>query len=128
MEAQISAMIKAEAERMMKEQIGKILEDISKECDIRMSRLMTIVSRNSSPDKSNMCCGITKAGTRCTRASKDGFCKTHESQRAKVVPRHMKVVTEKIKHTHTLPPLFLAGCPACENATLRNCRSILPNE
>lgn len=129
MEVQIAAMIKEEAERMMKERLDKILQDISKECDVRMSRLVTIVNRNNSgSEKSNLCCGITKSGSRCTRSSKDGFCRTHESQRTKMTPRHVKPVQEQVKHTHTLPPLFLAGCPACDASALRICKPIFVNE
>jgi hypothetical protein len=53
-------------------------------------------------------------GPRCNRfGGANGYCKIHQGQ-APVVRSLAPPVMTIVQHTHSLPPLFLAGCPACE--------------
>ena len=104
-----------EIEARVNERITKILETISKNYRIKYERLLGDLSLI---DKSTtMCCGVTKSGKRCQRAgTNNGYCKNHVTQKPEVrVTRSSSVASPKKQHTHTLPPLFLKGCPACES-------------
>jgi hypothetical protein len=106
--------LETEIEARVNERITKVLEVISKNYNIKYARLLSdlaIIEKN--PD--GMCCGITRAGKRCQRPGKhEGYCKNHRSQKPDV--RVTKVNSpQKVAHTHTLPPLFMKGCPACES-------------
>ena len=109
-----------EIEMRVNERVTKVLELISKNYKIKYARLLSDVALMET--SSSCCCGITKAGKRCQRAGKyDGYCKNHVSQKpeVRVVTRSStssKNSPPKVVHTHTLPPLFMKGCPACENA------------
>lgn len=127
----IENALEDEIETRVNERITKVLELISKNYKIKYSRLLSDValmeqaSSSSSSSCSNLCCGITKAGKRCQRAGKyDGYCKNHASQKPeiRVVTTRSKSGTSppKVTHTHTLPPLFMKGCPACENAKIKS--------
>jgi hypothetical protein len=106
-----------EIEFRVNERITKVLELISKNYKIKYSRLLSDVALMES--SSSCCCGITKSGKRCQRSGKyDGYCKNHMSQKPEVrVTRSASSKTSppKVVHTHSLPPLFMKGCPACEN-------------
>lgn len=113
----IQSIIEEEIEREVNERVTKVLEMISKTYNIKYSRLLKDYS--SMETVQSTCCGMTKAGKRCQRAAKiDGFCKAHVSQKpdVRVVTRSAASSSPpKIVHTHTIPPLFMSGCPACEN-------------
>jgi hypothetical protein len=107
--------LEAEIELRVNERVTKLLEVISKNYNIRYARLLSdfaALERTSSSEAS--CCGVTKAGKRCQRPGKyDGYCKNHMIQKPEV--RTTRVSSpQKVTHTHTLPPLFMKGCPACE--------------
>ncbi len=108
--------LEAEIELRVNERVTKLLEIISKNYNIRYARLLSdfaSLEKNSSSE--SCCCGVTKAGKRCQRAGKyDGYCKNHMSQKPEI--RTTRVNSpQKVTHTHTLPPLFMKGCPACES-------------
>lgn len=105
--------LEAEIEARVNERITKVLEVISKNYKITYARLLNDLALIESNE--HMCCGITKAGKRCQRPGKyEGYCKNHRMQKPEV--RVTKVKSpDRIVHTHTLPPLFLKGCPACES-------------
>lgn len=104
-----------EIESRVNERITKILETISKNYRIKYERLLgdlALIEKSTT-----MCCGVTKSGKRCQRSgTNNGYCKNHASQRPEVrVTRSSSVTSpKKQQHTHTLPPLFMKGCPACE--------------
>lgn len=106
--------LEAEIEMRVNERITKVLEVISKNYNIKYARLLNdLASIEKTSD--GVCCGLTKGGKRCMRPGKyDGYCKNHLSQKPDV--RVTKVSSpQKVSHTHTLPPLFMKGCPACES-------------
>lgn len=107
-------VIEEEIEREVNERVTKVLEMISKTYNIKYARLLKDYSMMDKTQ--SMCCGTTKAGKRCNKPAKiDGYCSIHKSQKPDV-----RVVTRsassppKVVHTHTIPPLFMSGCPACE--------------
>lgn len=109
--------IEEEINREVNERITKVLEMISKTYNIKYARLLKDYS-NMETSTETTCCGLTKAGKRCQRSAKfDGFCKAHISQKPDVrVTRSSAMSPPKVTHTHTLPPLFMSGCPACEKS------------
>lgn len=107
--------LEAEIEARVNERITKVLEVISKNYKITYSRLLNDLAIIEKTSGDGMCCGITKNGKRCNRPGKhEGYCKSHKSQKPDV--RVTKVNSpQRVSHTHTLPPLFMKGCPACES-------------
>ena len=105
--------LEAEVEFRVNERVTKLLELISKNYNIRYARLLSDFASLEQTSEA-CCCGVTKAGKRCQRPGKyDGYCKNHVTQKPEV--RKTRVSSpQKVTHTHTLPPLFMKGCPACE--------------
>lgn len=106
--------LEAEIEARVNERITRVLEVISKNYKITYARLLNdLASIEKTSD--GMCCGVTKAGKRCQRPGNyEGYCKNHKTQKPDV--RSTKVSSpNRVTHTHTLPPLFMKGCPACES-------------
>jgi hypothetical protein len=114
----IEEAIEAEIELRVQERLTQVLEKISQTYDIRLDRLMKDI-QTVQGSKSSTCCGLTKAKKRCTRPGKhDGYCKIHVSQKPDIrrISAPLQISTQ-VDHTHTFPPMFLKGCPACENST-----------
>lgn len=109
---EIENMIEDEVERRVNARLGAVIEHIAKNWDISILQLMRDVSTFSAV-KSDQCLGYNKkTRKRCKNKGKgDGFCHAHKSQAKK--PVH---TFDEIRHTHTLPPLYLSGCPACDKA------------
>ena len=109
MEAKIAALINEEVNTRVNDQLTTILQHISKSYNINIDRLLKDVSEVKAD--TTRCLGLKHDGSRCTRfARKQGYCNIHFSQR----PEHPVSPVKEVTHTHTLPPMFLAGCPACE--------------
>ena len=110
--------LEQEIESRVNERITKVLEVISKNYRIKYERLLGDLALIERGGPTSMCCGVTKSGKRCNRAGAySGYCKNHVSQKPEVrVTRSTGSPKkhEQKQHTHTLPPLFMKGCPACE--------------
>jgi len=118
---QINQLIENEFERRMTERLNSILSKISQTYDISLKQLMRDIDMGTSTWNGHMCHGLTKQNKKCPRGAPDGsgYCKIHKSQ--KPPPRAVQVnrsASPPIQHTHTLPPMFLAGCPACQRAKI----------
>ena len=124
---QITKLIEEEIEKRVNERINAVLEKISKTYDISLRQLMRDL--DTIPDApSTGCKGLTCKGKRCSRTAKtDGYCHWHISQKPvqRVTRTTSASTTLAVAHTHTLPPLFLAGCPACERSRSTNNLSLL---
>lgn len=107
-----------EIEARVNERVTKVLELISKTYKIKYARLLNDVALMENSATTSCCCGVTKSGKRCQRSGKyEGYCKNHLSQKPeirKMVTTRSSLSPPKVSHTHTLPPLFMKGCPACE--------------
>lgn len=110
---QIETLIEEEVQRRVDETLTPLLDYISRTYDISMKQLMDD-ARTASPGKTQTCMGLSKKNqVRCkNRAKANGFCHMHQHQ----VPKKQKVCTEK--HTHTLPPFYLKGCPVCDRGSV----------
>jgi hypothetical protein len=111
---------KERIERAYNEKLSGILKRISETYDISLRQLLRDVSFDSGTP--TVCLGVTKSGKQCHfGGTHGGYCKKHVDQRPVVVAA--KPVAQVTQHTHTLPPLFLAGCPVCDESARR--RNIL---
>lgn len=121
MEGQIMAIIENEVNRRVSERLSNVVLHVSKTYRIPFEKLMKDVA--GLEVKTDQCLGLTGAGTRCTRHARiDGFCKMHQDQKPIIAMRPEATTGEPaVQHTHTLPPMFLSGCPACEKVkTVKN--------
>jgi hypothetical protein len=122
MEQQIAQLIEDEVERRVVERMTKALEKISQTFDISLQQLLRTASENStSAWNGNVCHGLSKSKQKCKRGVKDGsgYCSCHKDQRPvqrAIAPSRsqLSLLAPAPVHTHSLPPMFLAGCPACE--------------
>jgi hypothetical protein len=125
---QISKLIEDEIEKRVNERINIMLDKISRTYDISLRQLMRDL--DTMADTPSTCCkGLTGKGKRCSRSAKtDGYCHLHIKQKpVQRITRTPSSVTPTlaVAHTHTLPPLFMAGCPACERSRSTNNLSLL---
>jgi hypothetical protein len=75
------------------------------------------------PNPGGYCLGIKKGGQPCTRkASHDGFCLSHATSSKLHEPVHVNA--GMARHNHAFPPLFKAGCPACESSSSNQFRDL----
>jgi Family of unknown function (DUF5763) len=122
MEQTIMQAIEAEVDRRVSDRLSAVLQHISKTYRISYERLMKETS--TIEVGSCICLGFGVLGKRCTRPAKfEGYCNLHKDQ--KPIVRMRAEVSDPdgaspvSTHTHTLPPFFLAGCPACEKVSSR---------
>lgn len=117
----VAERVAEEVNRQITARINSILEKISQTYDISMRQLLRDLAAidQQIPQPGKTCClGVTAKKVRCTRpGNHDGYCKNHHCQKPVTrVPITTTVVPvlAAVEHTHTLPPLFMRGCPACE--------------
>jgi hypothetical protein len=123
----IEDAIEEEVNTRVNARITQVLEIISRNYNIRYQRLLNdLASCSAVAQSSTTCCGTVKNGKRCQKPGKhDGYCKMHLKQKPDVREvAQPNTKQEVLSHTHPLPPLFLAGCPACE-ASKKNSSKIL---
>lgn len=107
------AVIETEVNRRVSERLSNVVQHVAKTYRLPFEALMRDVA--SLEVKTDQCLGLVGKGTRCTRHARiDGYCKTHQDQKPRIVMRPVEAAPQGLAHTHTLPPMFLAGCPACE--------------
>jgi Family of unknown function (DUF5763) len=113
MEQQIMEIIENEVNRRVSERLSNVISHVAKTYRLPFDKLMKDVA--GIEVKTDQCLGIVGKGTRCTRHARlDGYCKMHQDQKPRIVMCREPVEAAGPAHTHSLPPLFLAGCPACE--------------
>lgn len=120
-ETQVAERV-ADSERVANERMTVALEHISKTYDISLRQLMRDVSLEEPSGVSvPRCLGLTKTKKRCHSLGKfEGYCGKHKDQRPVPVLRSSASTTcVTQEHTHTLPPMFLAGCPVCDESARR---------
>ena len=119
MEQTIMQAVEAEVDRQVSDRLSAILQHISKTYRISYERLM---KETATLEVSTVqCLGLIGSGKRCTRHARfEGYCKSHRDQKP-IMRMNDAPSTEPSGpvHTHTLPPFFLAGCPACEKVSTR---------
>lgn len=117
---QIARLVEEEVERRVNERLTAALEKISQTYDISLRQLLRDIGTPGGQTwNGNVCHGTVKSGQKCKRGVKDGsgYCVCHKDQRPiprAVAPVRTPSMVSLVQHTHTLPPMFLAGCPACE--------------
>jgi Family of unknown function (DUF5763) len=119
MEQTIMQAVETEVDRRVSDRLAAVLHHISKTYRISYERLMKETA--TLEVKTGQCLGLIGSGKRCTRHARfEGYCKSHLDQ--KPIMRMREEPSDPagtITHTHTLPPFFLAGCPACEKVSSR---------
>jgi hypothetical protein len=120
MEQTIMQAVETEVDRRVADRLAVVLQHISKTYRISYERLMKETA--TLEVKTGQCLGLIGSGKRCTRHARfDGYCKSHLDQKPIVRMKDDPVSSAPSGpvHTHTLPPFFLAGCPACEKVSSR---------
>lgn len=114
------AIIETEVNRRVSERLSNVVQHVSKTYRLPFAKLMKDVA--CLEVKSDQCLGLVAKGTRCTRHARiDGYCKMHQDQKPVIAMRPLEPEMPTVAHTHSLPPLFMAGCPACEKVkTVKN--------
>jgi hypothetical protein len=127
----IENAIEDEISTRVHERMTQFLDIISKNYSIRYQRLLndlaSMDTTSTATSSSSSCCGVIKSGKRCQKSGKyEGYCKLHMDQKPdiRVTAPLPEVMSSSRNHTHSLPPLFMAGCPACE-ASKRNSSKVL---
>lgn len=107
------AVIETEVNRRVSERLSNVVQHVSRTYRLPFEKLMKDVA--CMEVKTDQCLGLVGKGTRCTRHARiDGYCKTHQDQKPVIAMRPVEEAPQGAQHTHTLPPMYLAGCPACE--------------
>jgi len=121
MEQTIMQAVETEVDRRVSDRLAVVLAHISKTYRISYERLMKETA--TLEVKTGQCLGLIGSGKRCTRHARfDGYCKSHLDQKPIVRMKDGPSACSEPAgptHTHTLPPFFLAGCPACEKVASR---------
>jgi hypothetical protein len=122
MEKTIMQAVEAEVDRRLSDHLAVILQHISKTYRISYERLMKETA--TLEVSTSRCLGLVGSGKRCTRHARiEGYCNIHKDQKPVVRMKEPEARPDAEAagpaHTHTLPPLFLAGCPACEKVSRR---------
>ena len=110
---EIEKLIEEEVERRVNARIEPLLQYIAEKWDISPAHVSKCVSEVSSI-KVTTCLGRSKnTRKKCkNNAKENGYCHIHYDQAPK---KKEPSKTIELIHTHTLPPFFLKGCPACDN-------------
>ena len=120
MEQTIMQAVETEVDRRVSDRLSAVLHHISKTYRISYERLMKETA--TLEVATGQCLGLIGSGKRCTRHARfEGYCKSHLDQKPIMRMKEVGALNEStsVTHTHTLPPFFLAGCPACEKVSSR---------
>ena len=120
MEQTIMQAVETEVDRRVSDRLSAVLHHISKTYRISYERLMKETA--TLEVATGQCLGLIGSGKRCTRHARfEGYCKSHLDQKPIMRMKEVSDLNEStsVTHTHTLPPFFLAGCPACERVSSR---------
>jgi hypothetical protein len=122
--AQISQVVEQEIQKQVFKKINKFVEYIARRHDISLKLILEDLNNIDSLEipgpilKDNQCVGIRTNGNRCKMRrwkGGSGYCRWHMDQKQQVIPVRSPSTTRlAVEHTHSLPPLYLAGCPACD--------------
>lgn len=123
-EKALSSLMEQEIEARVNNRVTKFIECISKNYDFSMKILLRDwnnidsleIKRSVTPEqtKAKQCAGINNNGKRCKfKGGANGYCTKHQEQRpaTKIVKTNS---LSNLQHTHTMPPLFVSDCPACQ--------------
>jgi len=121
MEQTIMQAVETEVDRRVSDRLAVVLHHISKTYRLSYEKLMKETA--TLEVTTGQCLGLIGSGKRCTRHARfEGYCKSHRDQKPIVRMKDepgLDPAGSVTPHTHTLPPFFLAGCPACEKVSSR---------
>jgi len=123
----ISDLVTDEINKGVNEKLTKYAEFVSRRYDISLNLLLDdmrnidileIPKSEHAEGIAGQCLGTKTTGKRCKLKGKhNGYCRWHKEQKPQRVPsRTCLSDAVTLQHNHTLPPLFKAGCPACERS------------
>ena len=128
MSEQLTQLFEAEVERRVNERITAFANQVSESYRIPISLLLRDAGNpnlNGVSPQLNTCLGVKANGQRCKHKAKEGgYCGKHQDQKKKLSP--IKVMSSSsLCHTHSVPPLYQDGCPACALRTPSNSQASL---
>ena len=124
----VTDLLNEEISKGVNAKLTKYAEFVSRRYDISLNLLLDDmrnidileIPKMEHPDcDSGQCLGTkSTTGKRCKLKGKhNGYCRWHKEQKPQRVPsRTFLAEADTVQHNHTLPPLFKAGCPACERS------------
>ena len=130
-EKALSGLMEQEIEKRVNQRVTKFIECISKNYDFSMKILLrdwnnidsleikeSAVTASDRPN-AKQCASVNNNGKRCKfKGGSNGYCAKHQEQ--KPITKIVKTNSlSNLQHTHTLPPLYMSDCPACQNQTSR---------
>lgn len=126
----ITRSIENEVERRVSERITNLLEYMSDACDIPLNILTKLMLKIEHKKQSTCLAVNRKTNRRCRNYPKEnGYCHVHQAQYTpKIIVPPAPPQTHRVAHTHTLPPLFMKGCPACESSSSTDLLKFSDNE
>tara|TARA_R110002073_G_scaffold123085_3_gene266412 strand:- start:8018 stop:8467 length:450 start_codon:yes stop_codon:yes gene_type:complete len=119
MSEELLKLFEVEVEKRVNEKITTFAKQVAESYKLPISLLLrdaASITPISEPDRKSetSCLGVKNNGQRCKfKAREGGYCNHHQTQRKKLTP--IKVMSSSaLCHTHSVPPLYQEGCPACE--------------
>jgi hypothetical protein len=127
--ARMFALVDEEITKQLNQKMNKYIEYVSKRYDIPMRLLLQdlgnidnlIIPESPSGSRGDgLCLGMRTGNQRCKLKGRfGGYCRWHQDQKKdKIFSRSNSnldmICRPAVEHTHTLPPLYMKGCPACD--------------
>jgi hypothetical protein len=123
---EINRLVEEEVQRRVNDTLAPLIEYISVTYDISLQQVMRDLASIKTIEVTT-CLGVSaKTKKRCkNKAKTDGYCHVHLHQ----APRQSSPKHVTQKHTHTLPPFFMKGCPVCDKSkSFRDLADCFENE
>ena len=126
--ARMFALVDEEITKQLNQKMNKYIEYVSKRYEIPMRLLLQDLgnidnlvvpeSPSASRGSDGLCLGMRTGNHRCKLKGKfGGYCRWHQDQKktfARTESSQEMICRPVVEHTHTLPPLYMKGCPACD--------------
>lgn len=109
----IEQLIEEEVNRRVNQEMSEYIKLLSTKLHIPMEIMMKSLNTPTQTRAHSGCKGVKPNGQRCSRSGKNGgYCGHHVAQKEKNASS-VRVMASS-GHTHSVPPLYMEGCPECE--------------
>ena len=116
----IADLVEEEVENRVRTRVENLINKIAKRHGVSKRLLIEDAddpSTSKDPSSVRLCMGTKTGGVPCKGIGKhNGFCRWHINQRRVEAPPPPPPPPVTVEHTHTRPPMFMRGCPACDTS------------